>query len=666
MNFSKEQKSLFKKNMKLFKKKIPSISEYIEKKIPANVEIYDVDGVLDVIINGSRFYGTDARLFAHQQIENYLVSPSMVEGFPPEADEARTPTHLELQKRLNAMFRRRNLFAVADRQRIDSSTVFLFGIGLGFHIYPFIAHTRCRDIVISETEPLFLVLSMYFTDWTEIFKTLQDRVAIVISTDPNGAFGILRSHVHYKNPGVLQTIFHMRHYKSEIMDAVYEKFQEKAYLIFDGLGFYDDEKTMTRNTVLNLYMDRWKFCGDVQKPLKGTAVVVGAGPSLNKDIDWLIQNKEDIIIFSGGSALQSLLSNGIIPDFHVEIENIALNYELLEPLTRGYDLSKTVLICSSTMDVRSARLFNRRLWFIREGVMASSLFCNDLPMLSWQNPTVVNTAASACMHLGFRHVIFVGADFGTVDPNIHHSKGTSYETHDELKIVDFKFPEVVSGNFGGKVHTNVHLKNGINTLSLLMAQFRSVRAFNASEGARVEKVTPTRLSRIGSIDKISGKEFLIENLYSISRDIDWIERVGVDLFEKLKEDFGIYIKILKKEFSAGSKKNKDIILFLRSLHEALDRVPAPYSKFNPGISGSITTKTIVLMYWWRRIPEDRLPEFEGIVRRFWTVFLRVIEKDFIRFVDQVRQELPLVRPELFDDKGSLIVEAKPSVQNAER
>jgi hypothetical protein len=665
MKVSAEQKKLFSKNAKVLLKKFPALSMYIDVNLPQNVELYDGDDELDIVINGNRFYGTDARAYAAQQVESYLINPSLLEGFPPEPDKEKTPTHLTLHNKLNKAFQRKGIVAHLERLRIDSSTTFVFGIGLGYHLYPVIAHTRCRDLVIIEPEPIFLLISMYFTDWKEILDTLKDRLSIIVTKEPDAAFSMMRSHIHHKNPGVLQSIFHFVHYRSGYMDAIHKVFLEKNYVFFDGLGFYDDEKLMTKNSILNMYMDNWSFCGDTMMPIKGSAVIVGAGPSLNNDLDWLKEHQNELVIFSGGSSLQTLLKNGITPDFHAEIENIPLNYDLLAPLVEEYDLSNTVLVCSSTMDTRSARLFNKRIWFMREGVTASSVFGPTLPTLSWQNPTVVNTAVAAATRLGFRNILLLGADFGTKDPKVHHSKDTSYETHEDLKKVDFKFPDKVSGNFGGSVYTNIHMMNGMTTLKHLMAGCRGVVAFNGSDGAKIDRLTPIRSHRYKIIPIGQSKSDLADKIYAASRVINWGSDLGISLFDDLRRDFSEFISSARKIFATQSRKNKDFILFLSKIYERLDQITGVLLRFTPMITGSMTTQTVIMMYWWRRIPAEDLPAFETLCRRQWSIFLDVIEKDFLKFLDEVRQELPLVRPELFDDKGNLIIETESSAQNAE-
>lgn len=56
------------------------------------------------------------------------------------------------------------------------------------------------------------------------------------------------------------------------------------------------------------------------------AIVVGAGPSLNKQIDRLRELKDRALIFAGGSAINALTDNGITPHFAASIDPNPMQY----------------------------------------------------------------------------------------------------------------------------------------------------------------------------------------------------------------------------------------------------------------------------------------------------------------------------------------------------
>lgn len=665
MKFSGEQKKLFSKNRRLFAKHFGGLLVVLDQAIPSNIELYDSDSEIDVVINGSRFYGVDAKAYAEKQIEAYIEKPGIIEMVTPSADPERTPTHFKWLKRFDKALRSDVSAVFIDRSRIDVGTTFLFGIGLGFHIYPLLVHTRCRELVISEPEPVFLRLSCYFIDWTKIFKTLKGRITFVFDRQPDDVFTSFRWVIHFKNPGVQQCLFHYQHYWEPTLSAIHRNFMEKSNLFFDGLGFYDDEKTMTRNHLLNTYMDDWVMCTKQARSLPFAAVLVGAGPSLKDDLGWLYENRENLLIFSAGSSLQALLRNNIIPDFHVEIENIPMNYDIISPLFSEYDLSDVVLICSSTIDTKTAHLFSRRIWFMREGVMATTLHGGGDYCLNYQNPTVINTAMAAALQMGFRDILLLGADFGTRNENEHHTPGTSYETMEQLKSVTFKYPDKVKANFGGECFTNTHMLNGLNSIKKALEHTRTARVFNGSNGAAIPKTIPIKSRSFKYTHLSMSKSEFVKNLYNNSDHMNWAEILGESVFEDMKSEFSEYCASAKKIVKENSYKNKDFIVFLSSFYSGLTKLEGVSSKYNPAVTGSVSTITMIILYWWRRTFDDKLIFMERLSRRYWYVFFNILEKDFAKFLDDVRQELPLVRPDLFDDKSAESTDGSLSVTHAE-
>lgn len=666
MQFNKQELRLFKKNKKCFQEKFPDLYDaYLNKDLPENIEIYRRDDELDILINGNRFYGEDASVFTGKQIEAYLQSPAVMEISPPGATEDRTPTQVLFYKKFDKQAQKLDFYAFHDRVRVDVATTFVFGVGLGMHLYPLVAHTCCRELVVVEPEPVFILLSMYFIDWGKLIKSLKGKLAIIVKNHADTAYLLMRTHITVSNPAVQQCLFHYTHYRAPYVDAILREFENKAQYFFDGLGFYDDEKNMMRNHFLNMYQTDWKLCSPTPVRVKGSAVVVGAGPSLNTDLVWLRENQGELIIFSGGSSLQTLLKNGIVPDFHVEIENISMNYDLIKPLVDNYDLSKVILICSSTMDTRAAYLFDRRMWFFREGVTCSRMFENlGVVTTSNQNPTVVNTALSAALTLGFRNILMLGADFGTRNQAVHHSKDTVYETFEELKSAQFEFPEKIPANFGGNVYTNAHYQNGLISIEHLLLGFRTAMVFNASDGAAIPKTIPLR-SKNYKIDTISNKRYLVNILYDRTSNVDWREIAGKDFFDDVCDDFSEFCERARKNIREASRQNRDFISYLSRSYSKMIYTSEGVEYFFSMISGTLTSIDIFLLYWWRRMPPEKLHGFERLSRSMRLRFIKIVEKDFKRFIGGLKADLPLVRPELFDHKGNLIVEARPGVHNAE-
>lgn len=87
-----------------------------------------------------------------------------------------------------------------------------------------------------------------------------------------------------------------------------------------------------KNTLIGLDKKyKLPFLTENKDALKGTpAIIVSAGPSLNKNIEILKKYKDNAVIFCVGTALRTLYNNNITPDFLnvIETENTSLHYDL--------------------------------------------------------------------------------------------------------------------------------------------------------------------------------------------------------------------------------------------------------------------------------------------------------------------------------------------------
>lgn len=82
-----------------------------------------------------------------------------------------------------------------------------------------------------------------------------------------------------------------------------------------------------KNYILNLqHALRDSSLNNLENSYNCPVVVASGGPSLSKQIPLLKKNREKFILISSGSAINSLLKEGINPDFAVSIDGTELNY----------------------------------------------------------------------------------------------------------------------------------------------------------------------------------------------------------------------------------------------------------------------------------------------------------------------------------------------------
>ena len=79
-------------------------------------------------------------------------------------------------------------------------------------------------------------------------------------------------------------------------------------------------ESFTKNTLKNLfYSSNLKILNSIHYEGIKTAVIVGAGPSLNKNINILKKNKDKVLVISCLHALPALIRNKIDPDIVLHI-----------------------------------------------------------------------------------------------------------------------------------------------------------------------------------------------------------------------------------------------------------------------------------------------------------------------------------------------------------
>jgi hypothetical protein len=176
----------------------------------------------------------------------------------------------------------------------------------------------------------------------------------------------------------------------------------------------------------------------------GTAVIVGAGPSLERNIADLALLKDRAVIIAVDTALRRLAAAGIRPDIAVAVDANAANAKDVDGLDD--EALGAILAADQIASPAIVSAFHGPRAFLRsingtldlEGrpvpmilpldrLLAELAGVNDLP--SWQSGGSVSTNAfHLAEKLGARRVIFVGQDLAWTR-NRAHAGGVGFEDH---------------------------------------------------------------------------------------------------------------------------------------------------------------------------------------------------------------------------------------------
>lgn len=206
------------------------------------------------------------------------------------------------------------------------------------------------------------------------------------------------------------------------------------------------------------------------------AVLVSAGPSLDKNIDQLKEIQDNVFIMAVDTALNTVLAHGIIPDMTITIDGH-------KPLTLFKDerinyIPMAVSIAANEKVIRRSRA--KRFYELREEEYLGILY-GKLEKPVQGLPTggsVANNALSLLVLMGFKTVIFMGQDLA-YPGGLQH---TFEAYHMEQQLLDGRDYYEIEDVYGEKVLTEENMEVYLKWFEDFIALMTEVRFVDATEG----------------------------------------------------------------------------------------------------------------------------------------------------------------------------------------
>lgn len=230
------------------------------------------------------------------------------------------------------------------------------------------------------------------------------------------------------------------------------------------------------NSFKNIYKD---------KP----AIIVSAGPSLEKNIDLLKDVQDKFIIICGPRTFGALVKVGIRPDFICAVDPQDYTYDLMEDYL-NYDVPLVF------MDIANNKLLNnyrgKKILVANQGMEP---YIGDIIGVSIDSLLQGGSVAHFCMglavYLGCNMVIFIGQDLAYVDDKFQ-AESTNFDGIDKHKyylmndIEQWKKQSIFVKDINGKkIRTSPLLNLYREEFEQLILTMRNIRFINSSYGAHI-------------------------------------------------------------------------------------------------------------------------------------------------------------------------------------
>lgn len=278
-------------------------------------------------------------------------------------------------------------------------------------------------------------------------------------------------------------------------------------------------------------------------PKNMPAIVVAAGPSVEKNIIELKKAKGKAVIFAVDRILDYLLDSGVEPDFIVTIDPI----KPLEYFTKRVDVD-IPLICFLESNYEILNHHVGRKIICNCGGFLEPVYkdANKRPPQMNSSASVATVAFTACVHLGFERIILVGQDLA-YDGEYSHA-GVIEDRFGSTRDV------MVEDINGGLIKSRYDWKEFLIWYQDMLIMHPKLQVIDAKEkGAKIKGSIVMTLKE--AIDKYCNKEFN-PNVISEHIDVTFSKDELRILKDYLQDNMQTLGKIKKKadEAIVGYKK----------------------------------------------------------------------------------------------------------------
>ena len=399
-----------------------------------------------------------------------------------------------------------------DREDInDNSTIIVYGLSDGRSILELCRkRSNCRVIIYEPCQEIFWK-AMEYEEVAQIAEN-ENVCLIVKGICEEYFFHALQSVLDYSNfqlvvQAVLPNYLQIFREEYQEMIDVYRSVVEliiftRNTMILRGVEIQHNAYGLARdmiesNSIVQLtdIINR-KMMKDIP------AILVAAGPSLDKNVEKLKNAKGKAFLMVVDTALNTVLEHGIIPDMTISVDS-------RKPLTlfkhKEYENIPIALSMNSNKEVvkkNHAKHFYEidEQSYLKKIIENSGKEAVQLP----SGGSVANNALSLLYEMGFEIMILVGQDLA-YPGGVEHAEAAYGKGNDKVDVKKKNYIEV-EDNYGNMVLTEANMNIYRKWIENYIAAYDNLKVVNATEGGA--KIAGTEFMKLSeAIEQYCKKDF---------------------------------------------------------------------------------------------------------------------------------------------------------------
>lgn len=510
-----------------------------------------------------------------------------------------------------------------DKPRLGGAvpTCIMLGCGLGYPVGMLYERIEIANLIIVEPKLDLFFASLHAFDWAPLLEFLHENhcaIYLMLGQNKEQFFDDL-NHFFERHGKFLAGFFWCYiHYRSPLINELAKIIMRDYKRVYEAMGYFDDHLFALSHAAHNM-LNKKELCRrdrELSPEIKQYPVfVVGNGPSLDKDINFIRKYQDKALIVACGTAIEALYRAGVQCDFYAATERIPQLEQTLRILPDQSYLDNVILLAGDVIHPYTTAMFRHTCIFSKPDEPFFWMMLGVAPeeIRKWENivlmnPLVGNCGVSAPTMLDFKHIYLFGIDNGSkIDENmVYHSSFSSvYNPYYGAKpeaIPKIQAQHVVPGNFGGRVHAPKFYRSAIRNTELLIEAYTKMKGIeyvNCSDGALIEGARPVHSADLDAdfaarpvLDKEKMRQDLITNkLYSIDVTREDIEKV------LRKDDFHHVVNTLLQGLKHRPDNRLDMVQMLESFAEIITTLSDSANRhIGYVLDGSLETMFMIANY----------------------------------------------------------------------
>ena len=532
----------------------------------------------DYTYNCNPYYDAQSRVKELYKSNGFLMIKVQEEYKKKKYEDSRIDPYLILNEYIK----------VIQNRDIKKSEKFIFlGSILGAHITDILKSSDFKSVLLIEDSIEIFRLSMFITDYEDLVINHNLNFLINESDKQHGMKDFLKYLPQYNNK-----------IKFELAS------EAEIYLIEEtsNLLLQENELNYPFSEYLISYSRGLKYLKEGYKLLKlnrnysilnsNPILYLGAGLSLEKEIDFILRNKNKFIIVCVAATLKILERYDIYPDIIISSDSSSIIDKQFN-INHKY-FKDSIIFLSNKTDEKIIKLFKKNSTFLFNDSL--EVFTNTGINTGFN---VGNIGYSILMKLGAKEIYLLGFD-ACVDELSGQSHSNSKDTmsykHFDLiknqKISSETHLIEVKGNFKKTVLTTNHFYGMINSFKDLLNS-NEINSYNLSNGAYLPGIEPLSIKNIkipNDIPKDEFKKIVLSLLNKICKnEITIEEEKDLNKEKKIIQEFsnfdekGLYLSY--QNFI--NKKNSNSLIF-QIINKYFDLI-SPYYSYSIKLDEKKTT-----------------------------------------------------------------------------